>query len=82
MAASGVQFSVYLPDEKDCKLKFYYIGRKEPACVIPLTDEYKRGGVYFITITGINSGSEGYEALRKYCHRILSICMKQTGKSL
>ena len=59
MAASGVQFSVYLPDEKDCKLKFYYIGRKEPACVIPLTDEYKRGGVYFITITGINSGSRG-----------------------
>lgn len=59
MAASGVQFSVYLPDEKDCKLKFYYIGRKEPACVIPLTDEYKRGGVYFITVTGINSDSRG-----------------------
>lgn len=59
MAASGVQFSVYLPDEKDCKLKFYYIGRKEPACVIPLTDEYKRGGVYFVTITGINSDSRG-----------------------
>lgn len=54
-AATGVQFSVYLPDEKDCKLKFYYIGRKEPACVIPLTEEYKRGGVYFVVITGINN---------------------------
>lgn len=54
-AATGVQFSVYLPDEKDCKLKFYYTGRKEPACVIPLTEEYKRGGVYFVVITGINN---------------------------
>lgn len=52
--AAGVQFSVYLPDEKDCKIKFYYKGRKEPACVIPLTEGFKRGGVYFITITGIN----------------------------
>ncbi len=54
-AATGVQFSVYLPYEKECKLKFYYIGRKEPACVIPLTEEFKRGGVYFVTITGINN---------------------------
>ncbi|HBA97194.1 MAG TPA: alpha-amylase [Lachnospiraceae bacterium] len=52
--AAGVQFSVYLPDGKDCKLKFYYTGRKHPACIISLTNEYKRGGVYFITITGIN----------------------------
>ena len=56
--ATGVQFSVYLPCEKDCKLKFYYIGRREPACVISLTDEYKRGGVYFVVITGINGGGK------------------------
>lgn len=57
-AATGVQFSVYLPDEKDCKLKFYNIGRKEPACVIPLTEEFKRGGVYFVVITGINNSNK------------------------
>lgn len=57
--AAGVQFSIYLPDGNDCNLKFYYTGRKEPACVIPLTKEYKRGGVYFITITGINGDTSG-----------------------
>lgn len=56
--AAGVQFSVYLPDAKDCKLKLYHIGRKEPACVIALTKEYKRGGVYFVTISGINDEND------------------------
>lgn len=62
-AATGVQFSVYLPYEKECKLKFYYIGRKEPACVIPLTEEFKRGGVYFVTITGINNKNKDGRSL-------------------
>lgn len=55
---TGVQFSVYLPYEKNCKLKFYYIEKKEPACIISLTDEYKRGGVYFVVITGIDGGNK------------------------
>lgn len=49
----GVQFAVYLPDKKVCALKLYRIGRKLPAAVIPLKDEYKKGSVYFLTITGI-----------------------------
>ena len=67
--ASGVQFSVYLPGEANCKLKLYRIGRKEPACVIPLTGEYKRGGVYFVIITGI---SESYKSEGRSIAQILS----------
>lgn len=61
--ATGVQFSIYIPDGNDCKLKFYYTGRVEPACIIPLTNEYKRGGVYFITITGINKTDDNGRSL-------------------
>ena len=49
----GVQFAVYLPNKKKCMLKLYRIGRKLPAAVIPLKDEYKKGSVYFVTVTGI-----------------------------
>ncbi|MCD7825136.1 MAG: alpha amylase C-terminal domain-containing protein [Clostridiaceae bacterium] len=46
----GVQFAVYLPDGKDCFLKVYKKGRKEPALRIALTDKYKKGSVYFVTL--------------------------------
>ncbi len=51
--ADGVQFSIYIPGVTESYLKLYKKGRKEPSCVIRLTDEYKRGSVYFLKITGI-----------------------------
>lgn len=79
-AATGVQFSVYLPDETDCKLKFYYIGRKEPACVIPLTEEFKRGGVYFVVITGINSNEEDRRSIMQILSQDFEYMYEAGGK--
>ena len=56
--ASGVQFSLYFPEGKNCMLKLYKIGKKEPSYVVNLTNEYKRGGVYFVTITGKDDKSD------------------------
>lgn len=46
----GVQFSIYLPDRKQCFLKLYRIGNQEPDYRIPLTDEYRVGSVYFVLL--------------------------------
>lgn len=54
----GVQFAVYLPNKEKCALKLYRIGKKIPAAVIPLKDEYKKGSVYFLTITGIDGAKD------------------------
>ncbi len=79
-AATGVQFSVYLPDEKNCKLKFYYIGRKEPACVIPLTEEFKRGGVYFVVVTGINSEDKDGRSIMQVLSQDFEYMYEADGK--
>lgn len=46
----GVQFAVYLPESKESYLKLYKKGRKLPYCEIALTEKYKVGGVYFVTV--------------------------------
>lgn len=46
----GVQFAVYLPDSKNCFLKLYKKGRKTPDSVVALTEKFKVGGVYFVTV--------------------------------
>ncbi len=79
-AATGVQFSVYLPDEINCKLKFYYIGRKEPACIIPLTEEFKRGGVYFVVITGINNNKEDRRSIMQVLSQDFEYMYEAGGK--
>ncbi len=79
-AATGVQFSVYLPDEINCKLKFYYIGRKEPACIIPLTEEFKRGGVYFVVITGINNNKEDRRSIMQVLSQDFEYMYEASGK--
>lgn len=49
--ADGVQFAVYLPDSRESFLKLYKKGRKNPSCVIGLTDKYKIGSVYFVVVS-------------------------------
>lgn len=78
--AAGLQFSVYLPNGNNCKLKFYYTGRKETACVIPLTNEYKKGGVYFITITGINSNDTSERSLAQVLSQDFEYMYEVDGK--
>ena len=56
--SGGVQFAVSLPDKKQCFLNLYRKGQKKAACRIPLTREYKRGSVYFITICGVSGREE------------------------
>lgn len=46
----GVQFAVYLPKSDTCFLKLYKKGRKSPYYVIELTDKYKVGSVFFVTV--------------------------------
>lgn len=46
----GVQFTVYLPDSDVCFLKLYKKGRKLPSYVLELTDKFKVGSVFFVTI--------------------------------
>lgn len=46
----GVQFAVYLPKGKNCFLKLYKKGRKTPNSVIALTEKFKVGDVYFVTV--------------------------------
>lgn len=50
--SGGVQFAISLPDKKQCSLKLYRKGQKRPACCIELSKKYKRGSLYFVTITG------------------------------
>ncbi len=47
---NGVQFSVYFHDALSCKLKLYKKGEKKPQVIIELTDEYKWGCVYLVTL--------------------------------
>lgn len=56
--ADGVQFAVFLPDKQRCFLKLYRKGRKRPECRIELSKEYKKGSVYFVTITGYGDPKE------------------------
>ncbi len=56
--SGGVQFAVSLPDKKKCSLKLYRKGQKRPACCIELSKKYKRGSVYFVTITGCTDPQE------------------------
>lgn len=59
--SDGVQFAISLPDRQQCFLKLYRKGQKRPACQIELSREYKRGSVYFVTITGCTDPSEKRE---------------------
>lgn len=47
----GVQFSVHLPNQKKCFLKLYKKGEKKPVRVLELTDKYKMGSAYFVTVS-------------------------------
>ena len=61
----GVQFAVYLPKSKDCFLKLYKKGRKTPVCVVALTEKFKVGGVYFVTIckSALNQDTRSIEEI-------------------
>lgn len=50
--AQGVQFAVSLPDCQECSLILYQKGYKKPYDVIVLDQTYKRGSVFFVTVTG------------------------------
>lgn len=56
--SDGVQFAVFLPDKKQCFLNLYQKGKKKPDCRIELSHEYKRGSVYFITVTQSRNNSD------------------------
>lgn len=47
----GVQFAVHLPNQKNCFLKLYKKGSKQPAKILELTGKYRRGSAYFVTVT-------------------------------
>lgn len=49
----GVQFAIYMPedDEGSCSLNLYRKGAEKPEIVIDLTDEYKWGSMYFVTLS-------------------------------
>ena len=61
--AEGVQFAISLPDRKQCFLNLYRKGHKKPACRIELSREYKRGSVYFVTITGCREDSRSIASI-------------------
>ena len=46
----GVQFAVYLPDQKKCLLKLYRKGGEHPEHVLELTSRFKKGSAYFVTV--------------------------------
>lgn len=46
----GVQFAVYLPKHSNCSLKLYKKGRKNPDCLIKLTEKFRVGSVYFVVL--------------------------------
>lgn len=50
--SDGVQFAVSLSGKERCYLNLYRKGMKKTACQIELSKEYRRGSVYFVTITG------------------------------
>ena len=50
--SDGVQFAISLSGKEQCFLNLYRKGMKKPACQIKLSREYRRGNVYFVTITG------------------------------
>lgn len=55
--SDGVQFAVYLPGKKKCTLNLYKVGESKPESVIELTGEFKRGGVFFVTLTKRKGGN-------------------------
>lgn len=57
----GVQFAVYLPDQKNCYLKLYRKGAADPEYRIPLTGQYKVGSVYFVIISQNENSTEAGE---------------------
>lgn len=61
----GVQFAVYLPRSKNCFLKLYKKGKKTPDSVIALTEKFKVGGVYFVTIckSALNQDTRSVEEI-------------------
>ena len=59
--SGGVQFAISLPDKKQCSLKLYRKGQKRPACSIELSKKYKRGSLYFVTITGCKDLEESWD---------------------
>lgn len=63
----GIQFAVYLPDRRQCALKLYRIGSRKPAYSIQLSQEFRWGSIYHVTITSIDGEEE-----RDQIARILS----------
>lgn len=61
----GVQFAVYLPKSKDCFLKLYKKGKKTPDSVVALTEKFKVGGVYFVTVckSALNKDTRSIEEI-------------------
>lgn len=47
----GVQFAVYLPDQKKCLLKLYKKGKEHPEHVLELTSKFKKGSAYFVAVS-------------------------------
>ena len=64
----GVQFAIYLADRKQCFLNIYRKGHKKPACRIELSGEFRRGSVYFVTITG-QKGTAGQQDIAQLLSR-------------
>lgn len=59
--AEGVQFSMYLPENKECYLKLYRTGRKKASYRIPFTKEYRFGNVnsMIVQFAGSRKKEEG-----------------------
>lgn len=58
---NGVQFAVYLPKSKNCSLKLYKRGKKLPDAVVVLTEKFKVGGVYFVTVCKADANQDKRE---------------------
>ncbi len=52
MVETGVQFAISLPNVEACNLLLYKKGKKEVDTIIPLTQEYKLGSVFFVVLAG------------------------------
>lgn len=61
LVPEGVQFAIYLPDQKECRLKLYKKGQKKPVSVVELTDKYKMGSSYFVIVDKAENSTDTRE---------------------
>ena len=54
IGGGGVNFSVYSKNATGCSLILFHNGAKAPFAQIPLSDEFRIGDVYTITVYDLN----------------------------